>query len=134
LKHLFIGGLSWRELRVLLNGLPMESLTKTALLEQAGEQPEVVDEDSPHGPWSKVELLLAALIDLLNQLIHVQVSRAGVQHEPPLPLRRPGIQAAAAQPKPSAAAVTYLNEIRERNRGRHGADCGVGCRICRPVG
>lgn len=131
MKHLFTGGLSWRELRVLINGLPMESLTKTALLEQAGELPETVDEDTPHGPWSKQELLLAALIDLLNQLIHVQVSRAGVEHQPPEPLRRPGIQ--STRPKPTLAAVTYLNAIRERNRGRHGADCGVGCRICRPV-
>lgn len=117
LKHLFTGGLSWRELRVFIAGLPMESATQTARRDAAPAVAEV-DEEAPLGSWSKVELLLASVIDLLQNLIYVQVSRAGVQSPPPVPVRRPGVERISQSRKASPAQVAYLNEIRARNAAR----------------
>lgn len=114
LRHLFNGEMTWRELGVYLAWLPMESGLMTVLRDAAGDAiPAQVDPDSPHGPWSKVELLLAAMSDQLASLIYVQIARGGGKPDQPVPVRRPGV---AAKKKADPAAVAYLADIRERNR------------------
>lgn len=112
MKDLFTGRMSWRELRVYLDGLPMESALKTELRDQAGEVPAAVEDDGQYGSWSKTELLLASVIDQLGSLTYVQVSRAGVKSQPPSPVYRPGVK---AKPKADPRVVTYLDEIRRKN-------------------
>lgn len=66
-----------------------------------------------HGPWSREALLLAAIFDALQMLAHIQVARAGVQQDPPTPLRRPGVVDRRAKLGPQA--VAYLDRIRQRH-------------------
>lgn len=114
LRHLFTGEMTWRELGVYLARLPMESGLQTELREAVGESISTqIDPDAPHGSWSKVELLLAAMSDQLASLIYVQIARGGGKPEQPVPLRRPGV---VLKKKADPAAVAYLNDIRERNR------------------
>lgn len=115
LRHLFTGDMTWRELGVYLARLPMESSLMTKLRDDAADDamPAQIDPDAPHGSWSKVELLLAAVSDQLASLIYVQIARGGGKPDQPVPVRRPGV---VLKKKTDPAAVAYLNDIRERNR------------------
>ena len=88
--------MSSRKLRVLIERLPPESATWTAIrnatppedLEKAA-----ADARPEAAPWSKVEMLLAQLIDAVNRGTYVLTlanSKEGAKVEPPEPVRRPG--------------------------------------------
>jgi hypothetical protein len=109
--------LSWRRLGVLIEHLPPESATKTALRD------ELADDDLSrlaklprrgHGPWSHTELLLAAVHDSVERLIYVQYQRAGAKNvRPPEPMPRPGVGSNVRAINPGARA--YLEQVRARN-------------------
>ncbi len=83
-----------RRLRVLIQSLPTESATKTALrnamtpeqLRQAadGARPDLA-------PWTGTEMLLASILDAVRNLTAVSLAAAGGKPTPPDPTPRPGI-------------------------------------------
>ena len=97
----------------------MESAFRTI---QIAENPPAADDDpnAPHGPWSHAEMLLAAVFDSIQQLINVQISRAGVETDPPAPMRRPGVDSRAPKVSPQQAA--YLQRLREHNERQREGD------------
>lgn len=118
LGDLFRAGtkLTWRRLGVLIEHLPPESATKTALRDEVGDADvtKLAGERSGHGPWSHTELLLAAVKDALERLIYVQYQRAGVKGmRAPEPMPRPGVGGNVRAINP--AAREYLEQVRARN-------------------
>jgi hypothetical protein len=117
------GRLSWRRLGVLVEHLPPESATKTALrdelddgaLERLAALPR-----RGHGPWSHVELLLAAVHDSLERLIYVQYARAGAKVKPPEPMPRPGVSSGNVRAI-NPAAREYLERVRAKNAAAAGS-------------
>jgi hypothetical protein len=95
LGDLFRAGtrLTWRRLGVLIEHLPPESATKTALRDELDDGTLSRLASAPrrgHGPWSHVELLLAAVHDSIERLIYVQYQRAGAKNvKAPEPMPRP---------------------------------------------
>lgn len=89
--------MSWRRLRVLIQHLPPESSTMTALRNAMSDEElaEQADRGEPEkGRWSQQDLLLAVVADRLAELSHLYVS---VNRDPkaakpkaPEPIRRPG--------------------------------------------
>jgi hypothetical protein len=89
--------MSWRRLRVIIQGLPPESRTMTAL--RNGMSDEDLAEQAERGEpekarWSQLEQLVAALVDSSRRLEHILfvVNSDGKRKvpDPPEPVRRPG--------------------------------------------
>ena len=113
-----------RKLGVLVNALPPESATHTALrLEMAAEREDAIARgESPAEPqqadpdaqrWSKTEMLLASLIDEVRVLRYVYVSvHAEKGHKPPLPapVPRPGV--GKKETRPHASSLTAEQRLR----------------------
>jgi hypothetical protein len=96
------GRLSLRRLRVLIQHLPPESATKTALRNAA--PPEALDRASGEyrpdmAPWSGVEVLLAGLKDEVRLLRFVTVAANGGKPPEFEPTPRPGIPPKSATQK-----------------------------------
>lgn len=102
-----------RRLRVLIQKLPPESHTLTALRNELTDEElaEQADKGEPEqGRWSQLEQLTAANLDLLRRIEYVLIcanSEKKVTFPPPEPLRRPG-----AKPKPAKKALTEANANR----------------------
>jgi hypothetical protein len=86
-----------RRLRVLIEGLPPESATMTALRNALPEADlaRQADEGEPEkGRWSQSELLLASAIDALRRVEYVLIcansDSKAKRPSPPEPIRRPG--------------------------------------------
>jgi hypothetical protein len=83
--------LTFNVVQLYIDRLPPESLTKThernkyspEQLRQLGKQ-----QQSDHGPWSQLELLVAHLIDVVEWLVHVTNGGKGTK---PKPYPRPGV-------------------------------------------
>jgi hypothetical protein len=94
---LYRGRLSYRKLGVLVNHLPPESATITAIRasmtdEELEEQANAADPEA--GRWSSLEMLLAALYDEVRRFEHLYVSahtKKGQAGKAPPPLPRPGV-------------------------------------------
>ncbi|MFD5137448.1 hypothetical protein ACFWMX_14600 [Streptomyces sp. NPDC058378] len=100
--------MTWRQLRVLIQHLPPESATMTALrvAMPAEEYEAQARRGKPEeGRWSMTEQLLAGITDSLRRLeyILIAVNHGGKGRRPkrPEPMRRPGV----GEPK-NAAALT----------------------------
>ncbi|WP_240503042.1 hypothetical protein [Streptomyces prasinopilosus] len=102
------GRRSWRWLRVLIEHLPPESHTMTALRneltpEQLSAQADTGEPEK--GRWSQQEQLTAALYDAVRRLewvlICVNTEKKSKRPDPPEPLRRPG-----AGPRKKKAKLT----------------------------
>lgn len=119
---LWRGDFSWRKLGVLVAALPPESLTKTALREAlTPEQLAELPEPDGHGPWSRTDHLLAALVDRASLLVWQQTQiNGGKRTQPPPPLPRPGVEPVEGKRRVSAAGIAYLADLRERRRARNG--------------
>lgn len=116
-RDLWRGTLTLRRLGVLIEYLPPESATRTAMRDAMSddERTRLSEGVQPpgYGPWSHTDLLLARVIDVLEFLRYQGLALKGVKAQPPALLPRPGV----ARPKaPSAAGVAYLTEMRERHR------------------
>lgn len=101
--------MSWRRLRVIVEHLPPESHTMTALRnslsdEELAEQAEKGDPEQ--GRWSQVEQLLALVADRIAQLqyvlICVNTEKKHQRPEVPKPIERPG----SKPPKKKTAEMT----------------------------
>jgi len=102
------GGLSWRRLRVLIQNLPPESATWTALRNQMSpaELSEQAAKGEPEkGRWSQEEQLLASVVDAVRRvewvLQCVNIEQKSKRPDPPDPTRRPG-----AGPRKRTAQLT----------------------------
>lgn len=109
-------GMTWRRLRVLISGLPPESLTLTAL--RNATPPEVMAEavkaaDPGTGRWSQDQMLAAAQFDVLRLILHVLAAAHGAKPgKAPLPMPRPGITA----PKSRRTSAEDRRRVEERLR------------------
>ena len=97
--------MSWRRLRILIQHLPPESATWTALRNAMSEEElaEQADKGEPEkARWSQLEQLVAAVADRLARVEHVLIcantDSKAKRPQPPEPIRRPG----ARPPKPKA--------------------------------
>ncbi|MDT0608885.1 hypothetical protein [Streptomyces lancefieldiae] len=102
------GRRSWRWLRVLIEHLPPESHTMTALRNNLTpeELAAQADKGEPEkGRWSQLELLLAAAYDRLGVIEYVlrcvNTDKKSKLPDPPEPMRRPG-----AGPRKKKAQLT----------------------------
>ena len=109
--------MTWRQLRVLIQNLPGESATMTALRNELtdAELAEQADKGEPEkGRWSQTEQLLAAAVDALHRVEYVLVcanSDKQYHPEPPEPLRRPGAKVRAAKKALSDGARDRLFQL-----------------------
>jgi hypothetical protein len=115
---------------VLVNGLPPESATHTALRaeiaaerEEAlarGDTPAEAEQPDPEGQrWSKAEMLLASLVDEVRILRFVYVSAHTEKgHKPPLPapIPRPGVGKKETRPHASKLTTEQRARIDPRLR------------------
>ncbi|WP_327308004.1 hypothetical protein OG730_35035 [Streptomyces sp. NBC_01298] len=107
-----------RRLRVLIQGLPPESATLTALrnampeeeLDQQAEQGE-----PEKGRWSQSELLLASAIDALRRVEYVLIcansDSKAKRPSPPEPLPRPGAKPRKAKTELTENSANRLFEL-----------------------
>ncbi|MFE9003074.1 hypothetical protein ACFYOY_13175 [Streptomyces sp. NPDC007875] len=112
------GRLSWRRLRVLIQHLPPESATMTALRndltdEELAEQAEHGDPEK--GRWSQVEQLLALIADRVARLEYVTIlansDSKGKKPTPPEPIARPGAKPRKPKPKLSDSSAEVLFQL-----------------------
>lgn len=107
-----------RQLRVLVENLPPESATMTALRNVLSD--EELAEGAEHGEpekgrWSQAEQLLALLADRVARVEHVLIlansdPKKG-RIEPPEPIRRPGAKPTKPRPQLSDASATWLFQM-----------------------
>ena len=102
------GIMSWRRLRVLIQHLPPESATWTALRNELSpaELAAQAEKGRPElGRWSQLEQLIAANVDATRRvewaLWSVNIEQKSKRPDMPEPMRRPG-----AGPKKTKAALT----------------------------
>lgn len=115
LTELGTGRLTWAEVAAYVKHLPAESAYKTQQLARyTDEELAAMPDDGPHGPWSRTELLLAAVFDAIGALIHVQLARAGQSTDPPPPLRRPGVLGAKRR-EVNPQTKAYFDAIRRKH-------------------
>ncbi|MER5461677.1 hypothetical protein ABT010_13505 [Streptomyces sp. NPDC002668] len=99
--------MTWRQLRVLIQNLPGESATMTALRNALTDEELAAQADTGEpekGRWSQLEQLVAANLDASRRIEYVlrcANSEKKDHPEPPEPIRRPGAKA-----KPSKKALS----------------------------
>jgi hypothetical protein len=107
-----------RRLRVLIQRLPPESATWTALRnamsdEELAEQAEKGEPEK--ASWSQVEQLLAVVADRVARLEYVLISvnteKKSQRPKAPEPIRRPGAKPLRAKPKMSDAQANHLFDM-----------------------
>jgi len=100
LQHIWTGALTYRRLWVLIQGLPIESATKTILRDAT--PPSEITAPTTHGPWSREMYLMAELYDAVTfsawQWAQAH-SEQPVQRPDPMP--RPGVALPAKHVSPS---------------------------------
>jgi hypothetical protein len=117
--------LTWRRLKVLIDRLPPESATKTAARDALTPQElDQLTKQAPDGDgqWSHQELLTAALVDAVRQLIHVTVVANGGKSQPPKPLPRPGV--GKRRRRLTAEGAAYLQQLRDQHAKDRGEAAG----------
>lgn len=96
--------MTWRLLGNLIRHLPPESATKTALrnnMSPAEMELASKGADPARGPWSHMEMLVAAQSDTLRWILHILLLSNGGKSQKPEPTPRPGVS--PKRPKLSAA-------------------------------
>lgn len=101
-----------RRLLVLINGLPQESRTLTAIRDsltpEARARLAAEAVDAGHGRWSRLEMLLAAQVDATRQQTWVLAEwEKGKRPPAPEPVDRPGVEKAKAKAR-------SIDELRDR--------------------
>lgn len=107
-----VSRLTWRRLRVLVDGLPPESLTKTAIRDGMSLQEWASRPDGPQawGPWSHEAHLLAGIRDGIASLTWVTQAQWAKQPGPrPELTPRPGV---GEGPLAAVAAVRKTGKAR----------------------
>ncbi|MEU6990407.1 hypothetical protein ABZ953_07050 [Streptomyces sp. NPDC046465] len=110
--------MSWRRLRILIQHLPPESHTMTALRNQLSDEElaEQADKGEPEkGRWSQLEQLTASVVDATRRVEYVllctNIENKAKWPKPPEPVARPGAKAPRAKPKISEAAAEVLLQL-----------------------
>ncbi|MFJ3289996.1 hypothetical protein ACIPMW_32510 [Streptomyces sp. NPDC086669] len=110
--------MSWRRLRVLIQHLPPESATWTALRNSmdATELAKQAEQGQPEkGRWSQQEQLLALVADRLARvewvLWCVNIEQKSKRPDPPEPIRRPGARPRKAKPKLNETSAGRLFQL-----------------------
>src|SRR5690349_20910964 len=110
--------MSWRRLRVLIQHLPPESHTMTALRNSLDddELAEQADQGEPEtARWSQLEQLTAAGVDALRRLEYITVlanlGENARRPDPPEPIARPGAKARRPRPKLNPAQNEALFQL-----------------------
>lgn len=85
------GRLSLRRLRILIQHLPPESATKTALRNAQPDDAPAGESRPDLAPWSGAEMLLAAVLDAVRMNTNVLVAANGGKPGDFKPTPRPGI-------------------------------------------
>ncbi|MFF6847159.1 MULTISPECIES: hypothetical protein [Streptomyces] len=110
--------MTWRRLRVIIQGLPPESRTMTALRnamsdEELAEQAESGEPEE--GRWSQTEQLLALVADRLARVEYVLIcantDSTSKRPQPPEPIARPGAKPPKPKPKLSESSARALFEL-----------------------
>jgi hypothetical protein len=110
--------MSWRTLRVLIENLPPESATMTALRnsltdEQLTEQAERGEPEKAR--WSQLEQLVAGLCDAVRRLEYVTIlansDGKSKKPDPPEPISRPGAKPRRPKPKLTDASRDVLFKL-----------------------
>lgn len=106
--------MSWRRLRVVLQHLPPESHTMTAMRNALSDEELEAQADSgepERAAWSQLEQLVAATVDAVRRLEYVLIcantDKSGDRPRPPEPIRRPG----ARPPRPSTQITDLGAEV-----------------------
>jgi hypothetical protein len=119
---------------VFLDGLPPESLTKTAIRDgMTVEQWQSLPSSKAWGPWSHTDHLLAVNADRLALLqwtlvaVNSEKNKAG---KPPAPIPRPGVGdgplgAVAEQERRDVVRAVAVLKARERAHGRAPSDAEI---------
>jgi hypothetical protein len=89
--------MTWRAFGVLLDGLPPESRVRTAVVNHLGaaeiaRMAKATKGARQFAAFSHTDHVLAAIHDVLNQLIVVTISLNGGKPKIPEPMYRPGVQ------------------------------------------
>lgn len=112
------GRMSWRRLRVILQSLPPQSLTMTALRNACPDEEleEQADTGRPEeAPWSQLEQLVATVADAVRRVEYVLIcantDKAGSRPSPPEPIRRPGAGRRSASQITDEGAEVLFNLI-----------------------
>ncbi|MCX4543769.1 hypothetical protein [Streptomyces sp. NBC_01565] len=107
-----------RRLRVLIQGLPSESATLTALRNELPDEEleRQADRGEPEkGRWSQHELLLASVIDTLRRVEYVLIcantDSKSKRPAPPEPIARPGAKPRKPKPVLTVAGADRLFEL-----------------------
>ncbi|MEU9442884.1 hypothetical protein AB0D42_18565 [Streptomyces sp. NPDC048304] len=112
---MYRGRLSWRRLRVLIQHLPSESATWTALRNATPEADlaEQAEKGEPEKDrWSKLEQLVATVADRVARVEYVLIcantDKKRKRPDPPEPIRRPGAKPPRPKPKLTEAGAEVL--------------------------
>ncbi|MGW2228283.1 hypothetical protein [Streptomyces formicae] len=110
--------MTWRQLRVLIQHLPPESSTMTALRNQLSDEElaEQADTGEPEkGRWSLLEQLTASLLDAVRRLEYVTIcantEKKSDRPDPPEPTARPGAKPRKPKPKITDQAAERLFQL-----------------------
>jgi len=109
-----------RKLANLLDHLPPESATMTALRVERGEDAEIDTSkaDPSEAPWSALEMLVATLIDEVRGVRSAYATvHTGTVIQPPAPIPRPGTKLARSKQRTkhmNDKQRAYLDEQRRR--------------------
>ena len=109
--------MTWRQLRVLIQNLPGESATMTALRNALTDEELAAQADKGEpekGRWSQSEQLLATAVDALRRVEYVlrcANSEKKDHPDPPEPLRRPGAGPKATKKRLSEARAQTLLQL-----------------------
>lgn len=117
--------MTFRRLRVLIDRLPQESASYTAMRdahtdEELREQVKLRGEPQGHGPLSRHDLFLIDLADQLKWIEYaIYRSQGGKPHKPE-PTPRPGVPGKKKKDSVQAlnpAGLAHLQQLRELGRG-----------------
>jgi hypothetical protein len=118
LLDLHRGRLSWRRLRILIEGLPPHSRTMTAMRNDTPA--EELAKQAEHGEpekarWSQLEQLVAVVADRVARLewvlLCVNIEQKSKRPDPPEPIRRPGAKPRKAKPKLTEKSANTLLKL-----------------------
>lgn len=115
---MYRGRMSWRRLRVLIQHLPPESATMTALRnamtdEELAEQ--AAKGDPEKARWSQLEQLVAVVADRVARVEHVLIcantDKKSKRPDPPEPIRRPGVKPLRRKAKLTQSSADRLFQL-----------------------
>ena len=108
--------MSWRRLAVVLRHLPTESEFKSELRDSLDIDWDNLPEpdDNQHGAWSRGDMLLARVSDLLAHLLWMN-SESAKNTPPPDPTSRPGVKPRRRVTPINPAAEAYLRYLQDHH-------------------